>query len=323
MDKTLEYYLSLDYPIEVYPGEHEVGDAYLAVYTDFDIKGASEDYEEAIEIAREYLEKHIKKQLELGKDLPKPREGVRFMSHREALSAYRAKDYEKAMNIWLEEVKHKNDQAMTNLGLMYLKGEGVDKDYVIARDYFEQASLYDNDSANYNLALMYQTKIGVDEDIPKAIDYFRRAVAKKHQGASFRLGLLLLKDRTDMDQVKEGFDAMLTAAKTGHPMAVAQMGGVGVEPNTSCEPNKLFRAKSIDEQLEIINDAVDRYIRPILVKDGGDITILDYIDEPQIELRLAYLGNCAGCSLGATSTYELIKSTMSQVIDENISIYII
>jgi TPR repeat protein len=323
MSKDVEYYMSLDYPVEVYPGEHEIGDAYLAIYTDFDVKGASEDPQEAIEMATECLRKHITRQLELGKELPKPREGVRFMQHREALAAYRAKDYDKAYEIWNHEAKMKNDQAMTNLGLMYLKGEGVEKDYTKAREWFEKGSDYDNDSANYNLALMYQTKIGVEEDMEKAVDYFRRAVAKNHQGASFRLGLLLLKDRTNMDQVKEGFDAMLKAAKSGHPMALAQMGGVDKEPPVGIEENKAFRAKPTQEQLEVINDAITRYIRPILVKDGGDITLLEYKNDPDIELRLAYLGNCAGCSLGATTTYDLIKNTLSQIIDENIRIYII
>ena len=321
--KDLEFYLSLDYPYFVYGGEHEIGDAYLVEYIDFDIKGASEDYDEAILLAREYLEKHIKKQFELKKELPNPGEGRRFMKHREALAAYRSKDYEKALNIWLEEEKHKNDQAMTNIGLMYLKGEGVTKDFTLAREWFEKAALYDNASANYNLALMYQTKIGVEEDMDKAIAYFRKAVAKDHQSASFRLGLLLLKDRTNLSLVKEGFDAMLKAAKSGHPMAVAQMGGVAKEKNENCEINKEFRLKSTDSQLEIIMDALDRYIRPILVKDGGDITLLEYKNDPDIEFRLAYLGNCAGCSLGATSTYELIRSTLSQIIDDNISIYII
>jgi len=323
MAKDIEYYMSLDYPVEIYPGEHEIGDAFLAIYTDFDIKGSSEDPEEAVEMATECLRKHIERQLELGKELPKPNEGVRFMQHREALKAYRAKDYAKALEIWSHEAKMKNDQAMTNLGLMYLKGEGVDKNYDLAREWFEKGSAYDNDSSNYNLALMYQSKIGVDEDEAKAIDYFRRAVAKDHQSACFRLGLLLLKDRTNMEQVKEGFDAMLKAAKSGHPMALAQMGGVDKEPPAGIEENKAFRAKPTEEQLEVINDALTRYIRPILIKDGGDITLLEYKNDPDIELRLAYLGNCAGCSLGATSTYDLIKNTLSQIIDENIRIYII
>lgn len=321
--KDLNYYLNLNYPIEVYAGEHEIGDAYLAEFLDFDIKGASEDYEEAIEIAYEYLHKYIKKQWELGKPLPEPNEGRRFMSHREALSAYRAKDYEKALNIWVQEAELKNDQAMANLGLMYLKGEGVTKDFLKAKEWFEKGSEYGNDSANYNLALMYQGAIGIPEDQEKAIQYFRYAVQKNHQGASFRLGLTLLKDRTDKELVREGFECMLNAAKTGHPMAMAQMGGVDKTPNTACEPNNLFRAKSYEEQLEIVEDAINRFIRPILVKDGGDIMILDFITNPSIEIRLAYMGACAGCSLGATSTYDLIKNTLSQVIDENISIYII
>ena len=245
------------------------------------------------------------------------------MEHQEALKAYREKDFEKAMNLWMEEVKQKNDQAMTNIGLMYLKGEGVDKDFIQARKWFEKASEYGNDSANYNLALMYQTKLGVDEDQDAAVDYFRRAVVKNHQGANFRLGLLLLKDRSDSERVKEGFECMLNAAKSGHPMALAQMGGVDKEPNRSCEPNKLFRSYSKDKKIETVEDAIDRYIRPILLKDGGDITLLDYIDEPEIEIRLAYQGNCAGCSMASTSTYGIIMDTLSQVIDENIRLYVI
>lgn len=240
-----------------------------------------------------------------------------------ALKAYRAKDYSTALAIWEQLALQNDDQAMTNLGLMYLKGEGVTKDFEKAKEYFLQGAELDNDSANYNLALMYQSAIGVPEDIEKALYYFRKATAKNHQNANFRLALLLLKDRTNLETVKEGFDCMLNAALDGHPVALTQMGGVDKPVNDTCEPNVKFRTKSYEEQMALVDDALDRYIKPILIKDGGNITVLEYKNEPNIELRLAYLGNCAGCSLGATSTYELIKSTLSQVIDENIRIYII
>lgn len=55
------------------------------------------------------------------------------MEHRAALEAYKNKDFQKAHDIWVEEAKLKNDQAMANLGLMYLKGEGVTKDYTKAK----------------------------------------------------------------------------------------------------------------------------------------------------------------------------------------------
>lgn len=315
--------MSLNYPIECFGGEHEIGDAYLAVYTDFDIKASCEDPEEAKALAKEYLREHIAKAIEKGEDLPNPGEGMRFMEHRKALSAYRAKDYATALAIWEEEAKYKNDQAMTNLGLMYLKGEGITKDYAQARKWFEKASCYDNASANYNLAQMYQSRIGVEEDIDRAINYFRRAAKHNHQLANFRLGLLLLKDRTQEEQVKEGFNAMLRAAQLGHAMAKIQMGGVDRAINRAAKPNQLFRNKSYAGQLEVVNDAIDRYIRPILLKDGGNIMVIDYLAEPEIEIRLAYQGSCAGCSLAATSTYDLICNTLMQVIDENIRVYVI
>lgn len=322
MKKDLDYYLSLDYPLESYFGENEIGDAYLVQYIDFDIKASSEDYEEAVELAREYLKKHLQRELESNRPIPNPNEGTRFMEHRMALEAYKNKDFKKAHDIWIEESKLKNDQAMANLGLMYLKGEGVEKDYTKAKEWFEQASAYDNDSANFNLALMYQTKIGVEEDIPKAVDYFRRSVAKNHVQAAFRLALILLKDRTDLKGVKEGFDCMLKAAKAGHVMATVQLTGVD-KPLEDGELNKNFRAKSLEDQLEILNDALERYIRPILKKDGGNIILLDYLNEPEIELRLAYQGACVGCSIASTGTYEMIKNTIEQVIDKRVRIYVL
>lgn len=322
MKKDLDYYLSLDYPIESYFGEHEIGDAYLVQYIDFDIKASSEDYDEAVELAKEYLKKHLERELKLNNPIPNPNEGTRFMEHRAALEAYKNKNFQKAHDIWVEEAKLKNDQAMANLGLMYLKGEGVEKDYLKAKEWFEQSSAYDNDSANFNLALMYQTKIGVEENIPKAVDYFRRAVAKNHVQAAFRLALIQLKDRTDLHGVKEGFDCMLKAALAGHVMATVQLTGVD-KPLEDGELNRNFRNKGLEDQLEILNDALERFIRPILKKDGGNIILIDYINEPEIELRLAYQGACVGCSIASTGTYEMIKSTIEQVIDKRVRIYVL
>ena len=322
MKKDLDYYLELNYPLESYFGEHEIGDAYLVEYIDFDIKASSEDYDEAVELAKEYLKKHLERELKLNNPIPNPNEGTRFMEHRAALDAYKNRDFKKAHDIWVEEAKLKNDQAMANLGLMYLKGEGVEKDYTKAKEWFEQASAYDNDSANFNLALMYQTKIGVEEDIPKAVDYFRRAVSKNHVQAAFRLALIQLKDRTDLHGVKEGFDCMLKAALAGHVMATVQLTGVD-KPLEDGELNRNFRAKGLEDQLEILNDALERFIRPILKKDGGNIILIDYINEPEIELRLAYQGACVGCSIASTGTYEMIKSTIEQVIDKRVRIYVL
>jgi len=323
MKKDLNYYLSLDYPKECYGGEHEIGDAFLACYIDFEIKASSEDCNEAISLAREDLIKHIKREFEMGHELPEPNEGLRFKEHREALQAYHEKNYAKAFEIWSHEVNYKNDQAMANLGLLYLKGEGVAKDYSKAKELFEEASKYDNDSANFNLGQMYQAQIGVKEDEQKAIHYFRKAVQKGHKQANLRLALLLLKNRSNIEYLKEGFSCMIVAANSGNIMAKMQIAGLDREPNKEGVINSSFRSNSVDKQLEIINDALDRYIRPMLQKDGGDIFLCDYKHEPLVEIRLAYQGNCAGCSMAATSTYEMIKNILTDVIDHNIKLLIL
>ncbi|QKF80619.1 NifU family protein [Halarcobacter ebronensis] len=323
MQKDLEYYLSLSYPFECYSGEHELGDAFLVQFLDFDVKAASDDYDEAVELAHEYLAQYIANELKAGRELPNPGEGMGFMKHREALAAYKSRDYETAYTIWQEEAKTKNDQAMANLGIMYLKGEGVSKDYAKAKEWFDEASKYDNDSANFNLALMYQTKIGVEEDMEKAKDYFRRAVRKNHTQAAFRLALILLQDRNNLEGVKEGFNCMLKAAKNGHAMANIQLTGIDKPLREDCELNDYFRAQSKEKQLEIINDALDRYIKPILLKDGGNVVLVDFINEPELELRLAYQGACVGCSIASTGTYTMISETMQKVIDSKIRIFIL
>lgn len=245
------------------------------------------------------------------------------MLHQEALKAYKSKDYEKALSIWSEEATSNNDTAMANLGIMYLKGEGVQKDFQKAKEWFEKASKYGNASANFNLALMYQTKIGVDEDLIKAKEYFRLATAKNHTQAFFRLALILLHDRANIEDVKEGFECMAKAASNGHAMAKMQLTGLDKPIPENGEKNEAFRAKSKDEQLKIIEDTLKRFVKPILQKDGGDIVLIDYINEPHLELRLAYQGACVGCSIASTGTYSMISEVMQKSIDASIKVLIL
>jgi hypothetical protein len=44
--------------------------------------------------------------------------------------------------------------------------------------------------------------------------------------------------------VKEGFECMLNAAKTGHPMATVQMGGIDNAPNIKAKLNEEFKNKT-------------------------------------------------------------------------------
>jgi TPR repeat protein/Fe-S cluster biogenesis protein NfuA len=247
------------------------------------------------------------------------------MSKADALKYYRLKEYDKAYEIWLDLAENSQDsQAMVNIGLLYLKGEGREKDFGLAQNWFDLACKLDNPSGYYNLALMYQNQIGIPKDEAKALELFEKASDIGHDGASFRLGLYYTKNQTDNEVIKRGFEYMYKAAKLNHIMARTQINGFEKAMSISEKPsNDEFYAKSYEEKLAIIEDALDRYIRPMLKNDGGDITLLDLIEKDGLELRLCYGGNCSGCSLGATSTYEMIYKILSDIIDPSVRVLII
>jgi len=242
-----------------------------------------------------------------------------------ALQAYKKCNYQEAQSIWKELADGGDDQAMTNLGIMYLKGEGVEKDLMKAKAYFESASLQENASALYNLGLMYYSTIGVKEDIEKGIEYLHRATLKGHGGANFRLALNYLQDRNSKDGLKKAFEYMINASKHGHAMASLQLFGTTSTTLSDDTPkNRTFRDKSKEQQEELIEDALNRYIRPMLIKDGGNIIFIEHLNEnDDLEIRMCYMGSCAGCSLASTSTFSMIQNTLFQVIDEHIKVYIL
>jgi len=244
------------------------------------------------------------------------------MSHVQALSFYKQKKYEKAFLLWKEEASRGNDQAMVNIGLLYLKGEGVAQDPHLSKTWFEQAIHHDNPSAYYNIALMYQNGIGVKNDDVLALSYFKSAASKGHSGANFRLGLMLLDKKDDLDLLRDGFDHLLHAAKSGHPMAMAKIGGIGRSIELPKEQhNKLFRSMPHETQQSMIQEAIDKHIKPMLLKDGGDILLLEVKNTQNIEIWMLYGGSCSGCSLATTGTYEMIRSILTNLIDESIEIY--
>lgn len=244
-------------------------------------------------------------------------------AHTQALNAYKNRDFATALRIWEDEAYQQNDQALTNLGLMYLKGEGVKKELQKAKIYFEKGAALGNISAIYNLGLMYYSGIGMAENLEEGAKYLLQAAQAGHSGANFRMALHYLKDRTNQTNLTNGFACMLQAAKSGHPMANAQLMGLNESPPQEGLKNLPFRNKTFEKKLEIIHDALDRYIRPMLQKDGGDLILLECIDQDIIEIRLCYMGNCAGCSLASTSTYTMIKQTLQNVIDTQIAVYIL
>lgn len=87
----------------------------------------------------------------------------------------------------------------------------------------------------------------------------------------------------------------------------------GTKSASKKEPPK-FKLTNL-ERISLIQETIDREIRPSLKADGGDLEIID-IDRNKVYVRL--LGTCLGCPATGITLKVLIESKLKEFVDENI-----
>jgi TPR repeat protein len=93
--------------------------------------------------------------------------------------------------------------AQTNLGLMYLNGLGIERNAQEARRWFEKAAAQGDAKAENNLGVLFDQGRGVPENNAKAAEYFSRAAARGNLEAKNNLGVLYRFGRgVDQDPAK-------------------------------------------------------------------------------------------------------------------------
>ena len=80
--------------------------------------------------------------------------------------------------------------AQNNLGLMYLRGDGVPKDLKEAAKWFRKAAEQGNAMAQHSLGFMYGKGDGVPEDLKEATKWFRKAAEQGIADAQLYLGVM-------------------------------------------------------------------------------------------------------------------------------------
>ena len=101
-------------------------------------------------------------------------------------------NYERAFEFMKKSAENGNVSAMSNLAIMYDRGRGTTKDYVCARKWYEAAleNGSDNFSAMNNLGYLYFHGLGTDVDYDKAQRYFEQAIEKGCEAAKDNLAAL-------------------------------------------------------------------------------------------------------------------------------------
>lgn len=87
-----------------------------------------------------------------------------------------------------------NVDAQYNTAMNFMNGdEGYPLDLNEAHKWFEKASLQGDSSAQNALGIIYLRGLGVDRDLDKAETYYRKAALQGHSNSQLQLALLLLK----------------------------------------------------------------------------------------------------------------------------------
>ncbi len=104
------------------------------------------------------------------------------------------KKRETEFEMLVREVKNGNQQAIYNLGFMYLMGQGVDEDAKKAVQLFKKGCLLNDGKCMQALAMCYRNGDGLEKDDKKAVYWLKNGVKIEDAGCMYQYALVLEKE---------------------------------------------------------------------------------------------------------------------------------
>lgn len=115
-------------------------------------------------------------------------------------------------------------EAQFKLGLVYAKGEDVDKDDVKAFALFQKSATQGNAKGQNGLGLFYEGGRGVSKDLAKAVEWYQKSAAQNNPDGLFNLGMMhALGSGLPKDAIKAE-ELWLKAADSGSELAITTLG---------------------------------------------------------------------------------------------------
>ncbi len=110
-----------------------------------------------------------------------------------------------------------------NLGVMYAKGRGVEQNYVESLKWYKMAAEQGDLTAQATIGMMFAKGIGCDKKNELALHWYQKAAAKGDINSQYNLGNMYVKGiGTEVDEF-EGFRWYQKAAEQGHPNAQSNL----------------------------------------------------------------------------------------------------
>jgi TPR repeat protein len=103
------------------------------------------------------------------------------------------KDYKIALNHFKKAAKNKHGASMFNIGLFYLNGWGLEKSYKESLKWFLKSSNTGYSKSLYKSGVMYQKGLGTKQSHKEAIKFFKKAAEEGDAPSQFNLGVYYYK----------------------------------------------------------------------------------------------------------------------------------
>lgn len=161
------------------------------------------------------------------------------------------RDDKRAAELFARAAAAGNMRAQVNLGILYLRGQGLPRDLVQARAWLEKAAASGDPQALYTLgrALSESTE-QIPADPMRAADLYRRAAEKGHALAGLRYGLALSEGVGIKRDLPAAQHWLMQARAQGIPEAALALGDMAARTPAS-------RDKAVNEQ--IVQSALSWY----------------------------------------------------------------
>jgi NifU-like protein len=88
-----------------------------------------------------------------------------------------------------------------------------------------------------------------------------------------------------------------------------------IESATSLDAPRPTRRMTIVEKVRLIEETIDREIRPMLRNDGGDIELIDVQGNRVI---IAFRGACAGCNVAQFTKEDVVQAKLREFVADDL-----
>ena len=141
----------------------------------------------------------------------------------DGMTAYRAKDYDAAVELFTKAAGNGSAKAKYMLGVCCYDGTGTDKDWDAAFRWFYEAGKQDYTHALYRLGLCCEQAVGTERDMEKALFCWVKAAKLDHAESQYRAGSTAI---TVFGEFDDGVAWLRRSAEQGNPFAMRFLGFV-------------------------------------------------------------------------------------------------